>query len=80
MPLPRDRLPATLDEVAGRARRDLLLMGAGSAGGLLGVAAGTEGMSHFSPETISDADFAAAVRRGFDDMRQLDEVRGFNAP
>jgi hypothetical protein len=87
VPLPPDRPPASLDEVAGRARRDLLLMGGGSAGGLLGIAADTKGdaetlrpMSHFSPETISDADFAAAVRRGFDDMRQLDEVRGFDAP
>ena len=57
-------------------------MGLGGAGGLLGVAADPNGgvntlrdMSHFAPESISDADFAAAVRRGLDDMRQFDEVR-----
>jgi hypothetical protein len=49
---------------------------------LLGVAAGSQGdpqtlqpLSHFAPETISDTNFAAAVRRGLDDLRQCDEVR-----
>ncbi|MDR3618452.1 MAG: hypothetical protein P4L85_03810 [Paludisphaera borealis] len=80
VPLPPDRPPTTLEVVAGRARRDLLLMGA--AGGLLGVAADAKGgpqtlrpLSHFAPEAISDADFAAAVRRGLDDLRAFDEVR-----
>jgi hypothetical protein len=82
VPLLPNRPPATIDEVAALARRDLLMMAAGGAGGLLGIAADTkeEGnslrrMSHFAPESISDADFAAAVRRGFDDLRALDEVR-----
>ena len=82
VPLAPNRPPATLDEVAARARHDLLIMGVGSAGGLLGVAADAKAaaktlrpMSHFSQETVSDADFAAAVRRGLDDLRQLDEVR-----
>ncbi len=82
VPLPPDRPPTTLEDVAGRARRDLLMMGVGGAGGLLGVTAGTQGssktlrpLSHFAPETVSDADFAAAVRRGLDDLRALDEVR-----
>jgi outer membrane lipoprotein-sorting protein len=82
VPLAPNRPPATLDEVAARARHDLLMMGVGSAGGLLGVAADAKAapktlrpMSHFSQETVSDADFAAAVRRGFDDLRQSDEVR-----
>lgn len=80
--LPPDRPPATLDDVAGRARRDMLSMGVGDGGGLLGVAAGAPAaaqtlrpLSHFTPEAISDADFAAAVRRGLDDLRQFDEVR-----
>jgi hypothetical protein len=80
--VPTDRPPTTLDDVAGRARRDLLLMGVGGAGGLLGVAPEAVGdaqtlrpLSHFAPETITDADFAAAVRRGLDDLRRFDEVR-----
>jgi hypothetical protein len=82
VPLPPDRPPATWDDVAARARRDLLVMGVGGAGWLKGVAADTKpdgptgrGISGFAPESISDADFAAAVRRGLDDMRGWDEVR-----
>jgi hypothetical protein len=81
VPLPADRPPTTLDDVAGRARRDLLLMGVGGAGSLLGVAANTPSaaqtlrpLTRFSPETVTDADFAAAVRRGLDDLRQFGEV------
>lgn len=85
VPVPPGRPPATLDDVAARARRDLLQMGvgvaAGGAGSLLGVAADSKGdaqslrpLSHFSPEAVSDADFAAAVRRGLDDLRRFDEV------
>jgi hypothetical protein len=80
--LPPDRPPTTIDDVAGRARHDLLLMGVGGAGALLGVAADTHGdaqtlrpLSHFAPEKVSDPDFTAAVRRGLDDLRQFDEVR-----
>ncbi len=79
--LPPDRPPTTLDDDAA-ARHDLLLMGIGGAGCLLGMAADTKGdartlrpLSHFAPETVSDADFAAAVHRGYNDMRELDEVR-----
>ena len=82
VPLLPDRPPTTLEDIAGRARGDLLIMSVGGAGGLLGIAADTRGdarsgrpMSHFAPEAISDADFAAAVRRGLDDMREFDEVR-----
>jgi len=82
VPLPPDRLPTTLDDVAGRARRDLLMKGVGGAGGLLGGAADAKGdaqtirpLSHFSPEVVSDADFASAVRRGLDDLRQFDQLR-----
>jgi outer membrane lipoprotein-sorting protein len=81
VPLSPARPPGTLEEVAARARRDLLMMGVGGAGGLLGVAADAKRgadqlrpLSHFSQETVSDAEFAAAVRRGLDDLRQLDEV------
>ena len=82
VPLAPDRPPGTLEEVAARARDDLLMMGVGGAGGLLGVAADAKAapntlrpLSHFSQETVSDADFAAAVRRGLDDCGQFDEVR-----
>jgi hypothetical protein len=81
VPLQPDRPPTTLEDVASRARRDLLLMGVGGAGGLLGVAHNVKGeaktlrpLSRFSPEAVSDADFAAAVRRGLDDLRSFDEV------
>ena len=84
VPVPFDRPPTTLDDVAGRARRDLMLMSIGGAGGLLGVAADTKGapqtlrpLSHFSPEAVTDTGFAAAVRRGIDDLRQFDEVHDF---
>ena len=56
-------------------------MGAGDVGWLHGVAADTNadgpnlrGMSSFKPDAISDADFAAVVRRGLDELRRLDEV------
>lgn len=81
VPIPPDRPPTTIDDVAARARLDLLLMGAGGAGGLLGVAADARAdasnlrpLSHFAPEATTDADFAAAVRRGLDDLRACDEV------
>ena len=86
VPLVAERPPGTLEEVAARARHDLLMMAAGGAGGLLGVAADTKAdpntlrpLSHFSQETVSDADFAAAVRRGLDDLRTLDQVRDVHA-
>ena len=56
-------------------------MGAGDVGWLHGVAADTKpdgpnlrAISSFKPDAISDADFAAAVRRGLEDLRRLDEV------
>lgn len=81
VPVPADRPPATWEDVIARARRDLLVIGAGGAGWLHGVAGDTKpdgpsgrGISSFKPDAISDADFAAAVRRGLDDLRRLDEV------
>ncbi|WP_165229162.1 hypothetical protein [Aquisphaera insulae] len=81
VPLPPDRPPAAIEAVAARARRDLLTMGSGGAGRLLGIAADAKAdasklrpMSGFSPESTTDADFAAAVRRGLDDLRQCDET------
>ena len=81
VPVPADRPPATWEDVTARARRDLLVMGAGDVGWLHGVAADTKadgpnlrGMSSFKPDAISDADFAAVVRRGLDELRRLDEV------
>lgn len=81
VPVPPDRPPATWEDVAARARRDLLVMGVGSAGWLKGIAADTQsegqkgrGISSFAPGAISDADFSAAVRRGLEDLRRFDEV------
>jgi hypothetical protein len=81
VPVPADRPPATWEDVMARARRDLVVMGAGEVGWLCGVAADAKpdgpnlrGISRFKPDAISDADFAAAVRRGLDDLHRLDEV------
>ncbi|AMV40596.1 hypothetical protein [Planctomyces sp. SH-PL62] len=82
VPIPADRPPTTIEAVAARARRDLMQLGGGDAGySLLGVAAdaqadgsGLRSISGFLPETLTDADFAAAVRRGLDDLRGFDEV------
>jgi hypothetical protein len=79
--LPADREPTTLEDAAARARHDLLIMRHGGTYGLLGVAADSKvdastmrSMSYFEPEKVTDAEYAAAVRRGFDDLRQTDEV------
>ena len=79
--LPADRPPTTLEEVAARAKRDVALMNVNCAGGLLGVAPNIPAqpkvqrpLSRISPE-VSDAEFAAAVQRGIDDLREFDEVR-----
>jgi hypothetical protein len=81
VPLPPDRLPATIDDVAARTRHDLLLMGYGGSHSLLGIAAGTKAdgsslrpMNHFEPNQITDVEYAAAVRCGIDDLRSLDKV------
>ncbi len=86
IPLPPNRPPTTWEEVAARARRDLQVMGAGHVGWLLGVAGGnTPGgpsgrpLSRFAPDAISDADFAASVRRGLDDVREWDEVHAIRS-
>jgi hypothetical protein len=81
VPLPPDRPAATWEDVAASARRDLLVMGIGSSGSLMGIAADTKadgqnlrGISGFAPEAISDDAFSAAVRRGLEDLRRFDEV------
>jgi hypothetical protein len=85
--LPSDRAPATWEDVAAHARRDLLVMGVGNIGWLKGVAADTQaegenlrGISSFAPEAISDVDLSAAIRRGLDDLRSSDEVRDVLPP
>jgi len=79
--LPADRQPSSFDVVAALARRDLLIMRHGGSSALFGVQADSKGdartlkpLSHFEPDRISDADYAAAVRRGIDDLRRMDEV------
>jgi hypothetical protein len=80
--LPDDRRATALEDVAARARRDLLMMRYGGSSSLLGVAADARGdakslkpMSHFEPDKVTDAEYAAAVRRGIEDLRRFDEVR-----
>ena len=80
VPLPPGRQPTTLEEVAARARHDVRRMSVASAGGLLGVAADLKAavktprsLSRISSD-VSDAEFAAAVRRGLDDLREFDKI------
>jgi hypothetical protein len=81
VPLPPDRSPTTIEEVASRARHDLLLMRYGGAYSLFGIAARTKAgpndlspMTRFEPDQITDAEYAAAVRRGIDELRSLDKL------
>ena len=80
VPLPADRPPATLEDVAARARHDVQQMSVSGAGGLLGVAADLKPapqslrpLSRVLPE-VPEAEFAAAVRRGLDDLREFDKI------
>jgi hypothetical protein len=84
--LPADRRPTTVEDVASRARHDLQMMQYGGSSSLMGVAADARGdaqtlkpMSRFEPDKVSDAEYAAAVRRGLDDLRQSDEIREVDA-
>ncbi len=81
VPLPADQGPNTIDNVAALARRDLQIMQHSGNSSLFGVAADTRDdprsgrpLSGFQPDQINDAEYAAAVRRGVDDMRRWDEV------
>ncbi len=81
VPLPADRPPTTLEDVAARTRRDMTVMRHGGTYKMLGVAADAKNLgddlrplSHFEPEKVSDAAYAAAVRRGLDDLREFDKL------
>ncbi len=81
VPLPPDQGPNTVDNIAALVRRDLHIIQHVGSGVLFGVAADTKNdpgglkpLSFFKPDDISDAQYAAAVRRGIDDLRRLDEV------
>ena len=85
VPIPADRLPTTLEDVAGRTRRDMLVMRLGGNSGMFGVAADAKNhrdtlrpLSYLEPDKISDAAFAEAVRRGFDDLRASDNLTAFD--
>lgn len=88
VPLPADRPPATIEAVAARARRDLMQMGGVDSGyRLRGVATDVEPgslslrpPSPTSPDAVTDADFAAAVRRGMDRRRELDAIGDEESP
>jgi hypothetical protein len=76
VPMPADHRPTTLQDVAGRTRRDLLLARHGSEWDMYGFTAGAitedRAMDHFEPDKITDRDFAAAVQRVIDYFRTLD--------
>jgi hypothetical protein len=80
VPVPVEATPEPLDQVAGRARRDILVMVRGNLGGLFGVAPGPpqprtpRALSRLMAEEITDAEFAAAIQRGVDDLCSLDEL------
>ncbi len=80
VPRPAESAPESLEQLAGRARRDILVMVQGNLGGLFGVASGTQKqprdprpLSRLTADETTDADFAAAIQRAIDDMRALDE-------
>ena len=79
--IPADRPLTTLEDVAGRTRRDMTLMKHAGTSSLLGVASDNKPggndlrpLSHFVPEKIDDPAFAAAVRRGLEDLREYDKL------
>ena len=80
VPLPADRRPMTLEDVASRSRRDLLLMRHGSLCDMYGYAAGADGpplerpLDHFEPDKVTDTDYAAAIRRLVEEFQDLDVV------
>ena len=81
VPLPANQGPSTIDSVAALARRDLQLIQHVGTGALYGVAADTKAnprsgraLCFFEPDRITEAEYAAAVRRGIEDLRQDDEV------
>ncbi len=76
VPLPSSAVPEALAHVAGRVRREVLVMVRGNLGCLFGMApqnpgqpANPRAVSGFDPDRINDADFAAAIQREIDDMR-----------
>ncbi len=80
VPVPSDVGPETLEHIAARARRDVLVMVRGNLGGLFGIASETprqprnlRPISSFDPDRMTDADFTIAIQRGIDDLRSLDE-------
>ncbi len=80
VPRPAESAPESLERLAGRARRDILVMVQGNLGGLYGVASGAPNqpgnprpLSRLTAEETTDAEFAAAIQRGIDDFRALDE-------
>ena len=86
VPLPADQVPNTIDSVAALARRDLQVMQHVGSGSLYGEAADTKGdvgdlkpLSSFEPDRITEAEYIAAVRRGVDDLRRLDEVHAIDS-
>jgi hypothetical protein len=80
VPLPSSAVPEDLERVAGRVRREILVMVRGNLGCLFGVASQTpdeprnpRAISGFDADRITDADFTAAIQRAIDDMRAMDE-------
>jgi hypothetical protein len=81
--LPRTIAPMSLEGVAARTRSDLRLMQYGSDSALYGIAdegppsgphGSPKGVTAFEPDRITNAAYAAAVRRW------IDEVRSWNSP
>ncbi|WP_435019059.1 LolA family protein [Tundrisphaera sp. TA3] len=80
-PLPPDARPLSLEEAATRTRADLRVMRHAGTSAMLGVAPDARAfpgqgrpLSGFDPDATTDADYAAAVRRGLEDMRAQDQL------
>ena len=79
VPLPADRPPATLEDVAARARHDVQRMSVS----VRGACSGSPRISNPRPRRyvlsrvlpeVPEAEFAAAVRSGLDDLREFDKI------
>ena len=73
VPVDVGRPPATIDEVAARVRGDILIAGPGPAATLFGAGPTRDAMAILAPAAITDADYAASIRKSIAYMMTFDE-------
>ncbi len=77
MPVPRDRLAATLADVAARTRNEMRVIQQGSYATMFGGGPGTArgALDHFDPDRITDAAYEAALKQQIEWFQGMNEVR-----